>query len=96
MESPGVFNRIITLALRAALVGTLLGAGWLIYKQLPPEPGANLPESSNQTSLQLVLRPSPDMGGAMLDIPIEIYPVDIVAVRQEVFHRTSRGRQTFR
>lgn len=95
MDSPGVLYRIITLALRAALVGTLLGAGWLIYKQLPAEPGANLPETSSQTTLQLVLRPSPDMGEAMLDIPIEIYPVDIVAVRQEYFTERRAGGKRF-
>ena len=93
MESPGVLYRIITIALRAALVGTLVGAGWLIYKQLPPESGPSLPHTSSQTTLQLVLRQSPDMGGAMLDIPIEIYPVDIVAVRHEYFTERSAGKR---
>ena len=85
METPSVFYRVVTVALRVALVGTLLGAGWLIYTQLPPEPGPSLPENTTQTTLQLVLRQSPDMGAAMLDIPIEIFPVDIVAVRHEYF-----------
>jgi len=93
MESPGVLYRIITIALRAALVGTLVGAGWLIYKQLPPESGPSLPHTSSQTTLQLVLRQSPDMGGVMLDIPIEIYPVDIVAVRHEYFTERSAGKR---
>ena len=94
MESPpSVLSRIITLALRAALVGTLLGAGWLIYKQLPPEPGPSLAESTSQTTLQVVLRQSPDMGGVMLDIPIEIYPVDIVAVRHEYFTERREGKR---
>ena len=93
METPSIFYRVVTLALRLALVGTLLGAGWLIYKQLPPEPGASLPENTTQTTLQLVLRQSPDMGGAMLDIPIEIYPVDIVAVRHEYFTERRAGKR---
>ncbi|MGI8919938.1 MAG: hypothetical protein ACR2H6_15200 [Pyrinomonadaceae bacterium] len=93
MEKPSVFYRVVTVALRAALLGTLLGAGWLIYKQLPPEPGPSLPEATNQTTLQLVLRQSPDMGGAMLDIPIEIYPVDIVAIRHEYFTERRAGKR---
>jgi hypothetical protein len=93
MEKPSVLYRVVTVALRAALLGTLLGAGWLIYKQLPPEPGPSLPETTNQTTLQLVLRQSPDMGGAMLDISIEIYPVDIVAVRHEYFTERRAGKR---
>lgn len=93
MEKPSVLYRVVTVALRAALLGTLLGAGWLIYKQLPPEPGPSLPETTDQTTLQLVLRQSPDMGGAMLDISIEIYPVDIVAVRHEYFTERRAGKR---
>ena len=93
METPNVLYRIVTAALRVALLGTLLGAGWLIYTQLPPEPGPTLPETTDQTTLQLVLRQSPDMGGAMLDIPIEIYPVDIVAVRHEYFTERRAGKR---
>ena len=92
-SSPTFLNRIITVALRAALVGTLLGAGWLIYKQLPPEPDPTFHESTSQTTLQLVLRQSPEMGGVMLDIPIEIYPVDIVAVRHEYFTERRAGKR---
>lgn len=95
MESPGVLYRIITIALRAALVGTLVGAGWLIYKQLPSESGPSLPHTNGQTNLQLILRQSPDMGGAMLDIPVELYPVDIVAVRQEYFTERRAGGKRF-
>ncbi len=93
MEKPSVLYRVVTVALRAALLGTLLGAGWLIYKQLPPEPRPSLPETTDQTTLQLVLRQSPDMGGAMLDIPIEIYPVDIVAIRHEYFTERRAGKR---
>jgi len=93
MEKPSVLYRVVTVALRAALLGTLLGAGWLIYKQLPPEPRPSLPEATDQTTLQLVLRQSPDMGGAMLDIPVEIYPVDIVAVRHEYFTERRAGKR---
>ena len=93
METPSVLYRVVTVTLRATLLGTLLGAGWLVYTQLPPEPGPSLPETTDHTTLQLVLRQSPDMGGAMLDIPIEIYPVDIVAVRHEYFTERRAGKR---
>ena len=85
--------RLITVALRGALVGTLIVAGWLVYRQLPADTSAGAPEPNGQTTLQLVLRQSPDMGGVMLDIPIEIYPVDIVAVRHEYFTERRAGKR---
>ncbi len=93
MESPGVLFRIITIALRLALVGALFAAGLLIYRQLPSASAPDSRETSSQTTLQLVLRQSPDMGGVMLDIPIEIYPVDIVAVRHEYFTERRAGKR---
>ena len=93
MESQSVSYRIVTLLLRAALVGTLFAAGWLIYKQLPPDVQPGVTESSGETSVQLVLRESPDLGGVRLDIPIEIYPVDIVAVRHEYFTERRAGKR---
>ena len=86
-------TRLITVALRLTLLATLLLAGWLVYRQLPREASPSLPEASGQTNLQLVLRQSPDMGDAMLDIPIEIYPVDIVAIRHEYFTERRAGKR---
>jgi hypothetical protein len=84
----------MTLALRIALVGALIGAGWVVYRQLPVDtPPEEVHETEGQTTLQLVLRQSPDMGAAMLDIPIEIYPVDIVAVRHEYFTERRAGKR---
>lgn len=93
MNSPGILTRLITIALRIALVGTLIGAGWFVYSQLPVDTPQDAAESDGQTTLQLVLRQSPDMGAAMLDIPIEIYPVDIVAVRHEYFTERRAGKR---
>jgi hypothetical protein len=62
MDSPGMPTRIITIALRLALVGTLVLAGWLVYRQLPNEARQSIPDTNGQTTVQLVLRQSPDMG----------------------------------
>jgi hypothetical protein len=93
MNSPSILRQIVTVALRAALVVALFAAGLLIYKQLPVDAPAQAVESSGQTNLQLVLRQSPDLGNATLDIPIEIYPVDIVAVRHEYFTERREGKR---
>lgn len=93
MTSPSFTLRLITVALRAALVGALIAAGWMVYRQLPPETRPVVPETNGQTTLQLVLRQSPDMGGVLLDIPVEIYPVDIVAVRHEYFTERREGKR---
>lgn len=93
MESQTISYRIVTLVLRAALVGTLVGAGWLVYRQLPPDVQPNVTEANGETTVQLVLRQSPDLSGVRLDIPIEIYPVDIVAVRHEYFTERRAGKR---
>ena len=93
MEIQSIPYRLVTMILRAALVGTLFVAGWLVYKQLPAEVGPGTAQPNGETSLQVVLRQSPDMGGVMLDIPIEIYPVDIVAVRHEYFTERRAGKR---
>lgn len=93
LEIQSFSYRVVTLILRAALVGTLFGAGWLVYRQLPPNEAAE-PLENAQTNLQVVLRTTPDMGDVLLDIPIELYPVDIVAVRHE-FHIERRTGKRF-
>ena len=93
MEVQSISYRVIALILRAALVVTLIMAGWVVYKQLPGDVGPALTQPNGETSLQIVLRQSPGLGGVMLDIPIEIYPVDIVAVRHEYFTERRAGKR---
>lgn len=92
LETQSFSYRMVTLILRAALVGTLFAAGWLVYSQLPPNEAAE-PLENGQTNLQVVLRTPSDMGSVMLDIPIELYPVDIVAVRHEFFTERRAGKR---
>ena len=85
MNSQGITYRLLTIVLRAALVIALVGAGWLVYKELPNDSGSNAATASGQTTVQIILRPAPDMEAAALDIPVEISPVDLVSVKQEYF-----------
>ena len=89
MKTNSIPYSLVTVLLRAGLVGTLIFAGWGIYQPLPYKPLASPQASSGETTLQILLRPSP--GPERLDIPIELYPVDIVAVRHEYFTERRAG-----
>jgi hypothetical protein len=86
----GAFRMPVILALRVALVLVLVVAGWLIYRQLPisASPQTNVPT----TSVQIVLR-QPDNGGPALDVPVNLYPVDVIAVRHEFFTEPRAGKR---
>ena len=91
MKVPGTFSRLTILTLRAALVAALLVSGWLIYAKLPHHGNPDAPVSRNETTLQIVLRPAGL--NAPMDIPVELFPVDIVAVRHEYFTERRAGKR---
>jgi hypothetical protein len=67
-----------------ALLGALIWAGWSVYHRLP----AGAPEQPHgaapgETSLMIVLRPSPKDTPSGVNIPVELYPVDLSAVQRE-------------
>jgi hypothetical protein len=77
---------IIAACLRVALLLALGAAVWNIYQKLPATDEAGATggaRSTNTTTLLIALRPMPDDREAPLDIPFELYPVDIAAVRRE-------------
>jgi hypothetical protein len=91
VKTSGIFYSLITLLLRVGLVVALISAGWLVYSRLPAPLTGNRPAASGETTLQIILRPSP--GIEALDIPVELYPIDIVAVRQEYFTERRAGKR---
>ena len=90
MKTTSIFHGLLTLVLRAGLVVALISTGWAIYTQLPP-PSTNPPASSGETTLQIVLQPP--AGIEALDIPVELYPIDVVAVRHEYFTERRAGKR---
>lgn len=84
---------VITLLLRAGLIVAIFTAGWFIYSQLPQTPDASASALNNQTTLQIFLRPSNTIPAEALDISVELYPVDIVAVRHEYFTERRAGKR---
>lgn len=89
-KSPGVFRTLVILALRVALIVVLLGGGWLVYRELPVT-SSPLQQNIPTTSVQIVLQP--DNGGPALDVPVSLYPVDVVAVRHEFFTEPRAGKR---
>ena len=92
MNPPGTLRRLAVLLLQATLVAALLVSGWLIYSKLPHRSNSDPRAARNETMLQIVLRPT-GINAAGLDIPVELYPVDIVAVRHEYFTERRAGKR---
>ncbi len=73
-ESQRITYHLLAIILRAALVIALVGAGWLVYRNLPNDGAGNAATGFSQTTVEIVLRPSPEMEASALDVPIEISP----------------------
>jgi hypothetical protein len=91
VETESISYKLVALVMRAGLILALFSAGWLVYTRLPHHPVSN--SASSKTTVQIVLQQSAEMNGLSLDIPIELYPVDIVAVRHEYFTERRAGKR---
>ena len=92
MKFPITIRGIVIGALQALLLLALGGAGWLIHRQLPANT-ADEQYNHGTTTLQIVLRQSADATGHGLDVAVNLYPVDIVAVRHEFFTEQRTGKR---
>lgn len=92
MKTTSLSYRLLTIGLRSALIVALVAAGWFIYSRLPSPPQPQRGSSEGKTTLQIVLRGS-NINNAALDITVEIYPIDIVAVRHEYFTERRAGKR---
>ena len=84
MNTPG-YN-IFAGILRIALMAALIGAVWNIYRNLPDgelAAGGGAAGAQSETALQIVLRRGPTDTDAPLDIPVELYSIDVAALRRE-------------
>jgi hypothetical protein len=88
---PDTVRRVVIVALRVALIAALLGAGWLMYRELPTTSSATN-ASLTATNLQIVMR-QPENDGPALDVLVSLYPVDVVAVRHEFFTEPRAGKR---
>jgi hypothetical protein len=93
VKPTSISRGLITLLLRGGLIAALFLAGWFIYSRLPHEVTKNQPVTSGETVLQIILRQPDRTGAEAHDISIELYPVDIVAVRHEYFTERRAGKR---
>jgi hypothetical protein len=91
LKLPFTARGAIIVALQAALILALIGAGWMIHRQLPASADDRYDRS--MTTLQIVLRQPPDSYVNGLDVAINFYQVDIVAVRHEFFTEPRAGKR---
>jgi hypothetical protein len=85
-----ILYRLVTMVLRLGLILALFGAGWFVYVKLPHGDDVNS-KNTTTTNLEVVLVPG--TRAATLDVPIQIYPVDLVAVRHEYFAERRAGKR---
>lgn len=93
MKTTSISYSILTVVLRAALVVALISSGWLVYSKLPHESAIDSPATSPETTLQIVLHLPLSEGADALDIPVNLYPIDIVAARHEYFTERRAGKR---
>jgi len=84
---------LLTALLRLTLLAVLFVSGWLIYTRLPHNAQSPSNYQGQPTTLEIVLRPPFDNGSEGLDIPVDIYPFDIVAARHEYFTERRAGKR---
>lgn len=82
MNTKGLTYNLAATLLKVLLLAALIGAGWNVYRKLPVG-GTESAEAASETSLVIVLRPSEKESGAVLNIPVQLYPVDVAAVERE-------------
>jgi hypothetical protein len=92
LKSVVTVRGFLIVALQAGLILVLVGAGWLIYRGLPPT-ASDVRTDLRTTSLQIMIRQAPETVGPALDVPVSLYPVDIVAVRHEFFTEPRAGKR---
>jgi hypothetical protein len=92
LKSAPVIRVLAIRALQVGLILMLVGAGWLIYRRLPATTTGPTSDRGS-TTLQILIRQPPDSGGNGLDVPVSLYPVDIVAVRHEYFTEPQKGKR---
>jgi hypothetical protein len=83
---------VTILLLRVVVVSIIALGGWRIYTTLPAGSTKNVKADRGASPLQIVLR-QPDSSVQSLDVAVNFYPVDIVAVQHEFFTEPRAGKR---
>ena len=88
----GTARGLTIVVLQALLIFLLVGAGWLIYRRIPAT-GADADYNQQTTDLQIFIRQTPESVGPALDVAVNLYPVDMIAVKHEFFTEPPKGKR---
>jgi len=87
-----IYRGLLIRVLQATLVAAIIAGGWFIYHRLPTSPLEDEVES-RETNLQIVMERPPDNTSTPLNVTVDLYPVDVVAVRHEFFTEQRTGKR---
>lgn len=76
------YSLLVTL-LQVALLVTLFVGVRQLYDSMPSGAIVNGESVGGETALQIILRPSARDNGVAIDVPVQLYPVDVSAVQRE-------------
>lgn len=96
MNNQGLIYNSIGAVLRIALVFALVTAVWNVYRHLPTYDQGNMKDGSDavlETSLQIRLNGLSDSSNSHLNIPVQLYPIDITAAQNEFFSERRPGKR---
>lgn len=88
---------LVVAALQLLLVAALAGAGWVVYRRLPPEGPVRADvdgtanDQSGATALRIVMR---ERAAGAEGVAVRLYPIDVAAARRE-FEDERRYGQRF-
>jgi hypothetical protein len=83
MKTQSLTYNLVSALLRVGLLAALFGAAWAIYHRLPGGGAETAETAAGETTLEIVLRPSPRDEGIAMNIPVQLYPVDVAAAQRE-------------
>ena len=92
MSFPITIRGAVIGALQAVLLLSIGTAGWLIYRQLPAGRSGERYDRG-ATMLQIVLRQPGESAASGLELEVNLYPIDIVAVKHEFFTEPRAGKR---
>ncbi len=108
MNDSGSAQRWLVATLRVVLILALAGAGWLVYRRLPPDDAPHSLGAAGQTRdtlLRIVVLPrrgggggdAQNSGGAQnsgdAPVPVQLYSIDVAAAQREFLDERRPGQR---
>lgn len=96
MNNQGLIYNAIGAVLRIALALALVGAVWNVYRHLPDDGEASMKSGADaipETSLQVSLHGPLEASSVQLSVPVQLYPIDVVAAQNEFFSERRPGKR---